>query len=386
MQNFRAFVPYTAMAFMSATALAAPSCAEIVGIEPWDVTGGAGGSGVSVTGTGGTGGGGTLPAGPSILRPSAQQVLPPRLAYLLWLNGEIPSGRTVTGYEICSTSGDASTIEGEMQCPDSAVVSNFYSSLGPLSRNATFHWKVRARFDDGSNSLYSALRTFTTDDSLIAWWRMDEGMGSLVADSGANINDGTLAGSPAWVAGRDGQALQFNGSNYVLVGDRPSLEGMERLSVETWLKTTAAGTTRHIVSKWSAVDRSFALRTSSAGDGRLSFQTFTSGAAVLTSADPFNDGNWHHVIGTYDGAAQQLYIDLAMQASGVQNGSIADTTSEMCLAESCNGGVGTGFGFDGMVDETAVYNRELTAEERSNSFCATQAQGGVEPMSPACLP
>lgn len=323
------------------------------------------------------------PAAPQAALPAMNQMLPPARAFLSWKDGVIPAGRTVSGYDVCSTTGAETDIDQDEECPNLAMVTGLQTVLDSLAPQTTYRWKVRARFDDGSNSPFSGIQTFMTDDSVLAWWRLDEGTGNTAADAGPGGNNAALNGSPAWVAGRSGQALQFNGVSFGLIGDRSSLEGMTRLSVETWLKTSTNGATRHIVSKWSAVDRSFALRTGSNGDGRLTFQTFTAGAVVLTSNDPFNDGNWHHVIGTYDGAAQQLYVDLLMQASGAQSGMIANTTSEMCLAESCNGGA-TGFGFDGTVDEAAVYNRDLSAEERTNSYCAAQAAGGVDPLPAEC--
>ena len=47
---------------------------------------------------------------------------------------------------------------------------------------------------------------------LEAWWKFDDGSGTIAADSSGNGLDGTLEGGPQWVAGQLGDALQFNGS------------------------------------------------------------------------------------------------------------------------------------------------------------------------------
>jgi hypothetical protein len=53
-------------------------------------------------------------------------------------------------------------------------------------------------------------------DGLIAWWKFDEGSGTVANDSAGNGNNGKLVGSPQWVDGRAGKALEFNGkTDYV---------------------------------------------------------------------------------------------------------------------------------------------------------------------------
>ena len=49
---------------------------------------------------------------------------------------------------------------------------------------------------------------------LQAYYPFDEGVGTKALDHSGNGNTATLVGSPAWVTGRHGKALQFNGLNY----------------------------------------------------------------------------------------------------------------------------------------------------------------------------
>jgi hypothetical protein len=49
-----------------------------------------------------------------------------------------------------------------------------------------------------------------TDPALIGWWTFDEGSGTIAADSSANKRDGTFfQGSPAWVSGMHGSAVEL---------------------------------------------------------------------------------------------------------------------------------------------------------------------------------
>ena len=51
------------------------------------------------------------------------------------------------------------------------------------------------------------------NDNLVAWWPMDEGSGTTVADVSGNGLDGSLVGSPAWADG----GVVFDGSDDEMV-------------------------------------------------------------------------------------------------------------------------------------------------------------------------
>ena len=107
--------------------------------------------------------------GPKAILLKPYQQLPPTLAYLLWEDGNIPAGRQVTGYQVCSTTEDVSAISGESQCPNSFIVQRPDAVLEKLKPKNTYHWKVRTLFEDGAYSQYSALQTFSTDTNKVPW-------------------------------------------------------------------------------------------------------------------------------------------------------------------------------------------------------------------------
>jgi hypothetical protein len=56
------------------------------------------------------------------------------------------------------------------------------------------------------------------DPALIAWWKCDEGEGSVVSDSGPGKHDGTFVnGAPAWTSGVNGSAVRLVGPTLVEV-------------------------------------------------------------------------------------------------------------------------------------------------------------------------
>jgi len=62
-------------------------------------------------------------------------------------------------------------------------------------------------------NLYRALGA-----TAVGIWNFDEGSGTTVADLSGRNNTGTLVGNPVWVDGIAGKALQFNGTNRVVLG------------------------------------------------------------------------------------------------------------------------------------------------------------------------
>ncbi len=67
------------------------------------------------------------------------------------------------------------------------------------------------------------------DPGLVGCWMFDEGSGTTAFDSSGNGNDGTLvladgAVSPAWVSGKYGSALSFDGvDDYVALTAQPPI-------------------------------------------------------------------------------------------------------------------------------------------------------------------
>src|SRR5689334_17049532 len=57
------------------------------------------------------------------------------------------------------------------------------------------------------------------DPALVGCWRMEEGSGTIIQDgSPTHLNDGTLTGSPSFVAGKIGNAIDLSGTGqYAIV-------------------------------------------------------------------------------------------------------------------------------------------------------------------------
>ena len=79
---------------------------------------------------------------------------------------------------------------------------------------------------------------------LLGLWRLDENTGALAADSSGHGNTGTIEGSaPAWVAGKNGYAVDLPGTDERIdCGNASPLDrvGNGDFSVSLWVKSKDA--------------------------------------------------------------------------------------------------------------------------------------------------
>ncbi len=73
--------------------------------------------------------------------------------------------------------------------------------------------------------------------NIVGIWLFDEGQGNAVKDSSGNRLDGKIVGSPDWVDGKSGSALDFAGKdgNYVSIPHKNILN-LEEFSITAWVK------------------------------------------------------------------------------------------------------------------------------------------------------
>ncbi|HQI26568.1 MAG TPA: hypothetical protein PLT20_00675, partial [Sedimentisphaerales bacterium] len=81
---------------------------------------------------------------------------------------------------------------------------------------------------------------------LVGHWTLNEGGGTVVADSSGKGNHGTIVNKPTWIAGVFGKALEFHGlgaagggGDYINCGSDPSLNILSQISIALWIKPGA---------------------------------------------------------------------------------------------------------------------------------------------------
>ncbi len=214
------------------------------------------------------------------------------------------------------------------------------------------------------------------DPSLVAEWNFDEDAGQWVNDTSGNDNNGTLgadAGSagddPSWTTGISGTALNFDGiDDFVSVDHDPTLDLTTSMTISAWIYADDYGQGHaRIVEKSGTTDSIWVFGINSNcvyyGIFKGGGQTYFNNAGTLTN------GNWHHLVGTWDGSTMRAYVD------GIDTGVTASLTSP------CDSSVQPiTFGkrvaptnlayFNGIIDEAKIWDRALDPTEVMDSYAS----------------
>ncbi|MHC4518836.1 MAG: LamG-like jellyroll fold domain-containing protein, partial [Planctomycetota bacterium] len=203
------------------------------------------------------------------------------------------------------------------------------------------------------------------EDAVLGAWLLDEGSGDVAADASGNGHDGTLMGSPDWVAGRFGTALAFSGSGTYVDCGNPDVFNVDVFSVSFWCNIPNIQYWNHMISRGSHV--------ASGTPGSVNWGVMMYDQQETILYETFNDtgwvgistpaaaGEWHHVVATLDVTAMQLYLDGAL-AGSASGGVLLDESRPFIIGARSDAGTPGGF-FDGSLDDVGYFNAILTPED-----------------------
>ncbi len=219
------------------------------------------------------------------------------------------------------------------------------------------------------------------DQSLVGWWKFDDGSGTKALDSSGYGHHGEFVGSPEWTDGKIGGALRISLDNYVVVPGYKGVLGTTPRTCTAWIKTTTAP---GVIFGWAPVvaGAKWIVRLNNDGELRCEVHNgYHYGTTILT------DDQWHHIAvvleddGSPDVAETKLYVDGILETS---NADIADepinTAEDMDVTIGQNPHASNRW-FDGLLDDARIYDRALTVNE-----IQTVMAGGGEGFPLALLP
>jgi len=211
-------------------------------------------------------------------------------------------------------------------------------------------------------------------DRPVGWWRLGETSGTTAVDQTGG-SAGTYAGGytlnqPSLLAtDLVDRAVAFNGSSArVSVPSSTTLQLTNRISLEAWIKPTSlpvSGAFRSVLTKAESYSLQF-------NGPRMEFTIIQSGTRrrLQAPSGAIVAGGTYHVVGTFDGATQRLYINGAQVASAALSGS-ASTTTRALIVGSWDGASEL---FAGAIDEPAVYNTVLSASQVAAHYRAATTE------------
>jgi hypothetical protein len=156
--------------------------------------------------------------------------------------------------------------------------------------------------------------------------------------------------------------------------------GFSQLSISLWANFASVPTTRvlGLASKDDTNQRSFDFRyiQNTGVNFLVSTDGVNSGQTAYYPKASINAGQWYHFVGVYDGSNVLLYVNGALfDGTSTLTGSLQNTTSEFFIGK--RGFSTTNTGFDGKLDEVAVFNTALTAQEVKSIYLATGIVSGA---------
>jgi hypothetical protein len=200
-------------------------------------------------------------------------------------------------------------------------------------------------------------------------WPFNEGKGTVAHDFSGHRDDGTLEGLAQWTRGRFQDGLSFNGNAAVVdIPDSPALEPAA-VSVSAWVDSTGPGDYKYILAKGAngCLAASYGLYTGA--NGGLEFYVSTNqGLSWTLSPEAAQsgvwNGQWHNVVGTYDGSSVRLYVDGRQVGTGTPDsapiGYGLPTSNDLLIGDYAGC---PGLDFSGSIDVVKLFDRALAPWE-----------------------
>jgi len=221
-------------------------------------------------------------------------------------------------------------------------------------------------FDDISLYPYSRqLITPAEPDTagLVGHWQFEGNFD----DSSGNGRHGTAMGSPAFVPGKVGQAIELLGLNdYVEITGYKGILGPNAITVTAWIKTTntETGTASNSIVGWGPnVDcQRFGFRVN---NGRLRTEHQ---AGNVQGDSNVADGEWHHAAVTVQANSTISYPEVVLYLNGIDDTRPSTDPNAFALAAGEDVSIGRRPSnddrfFTGQIDDVRIYDRVLTQEE-----------------------
>jgi len=151
-------------------------------------------------------------------------------------------------------------------------------------------------------------------------------------------------------------------NEHVDFGDPSYLNVTGDITLSIWVRTNAPTVERKVFAKWADAGSRFSYLLSILSNGTAQFATFTGGTDIVVGTTDLDDGEWHHIAGTYDGSNIRIYVDGVEENSTGASGSINTNTAPVRIGAG-SGGSGTENPFDGEAGHGAIWDVALTAQE-----------------------
>lgn len=293
----------------------------------------------------------------------------PLLGVATFETGGFASDIDSEGNLLCVADGIAGSHLYNISTPLEPVFVHTYETIGAANAVDVSGTLLYVLDESQGLQVFQATPTIPSG-AIVGRWKLDDGSGTVAADSSPNGYHGTLVNmdNSNWVTGITGSALGFDGANdYAEITGYKGITGTASRTCCAWIKTNGSAANM-VILDWGAI----------VSGQQWLFGIFSTGKLTVYAGGPYiqtnavvTDGQWHHVaaVMTDDGSPSineiNLYIDGVLQSVTYSGTNAINTVSgPNVIVGSFEYAAGQkGFYFPGLMDDLRIYDYALTADE-----------------------
>jgi len=242
--------------------------------------------------------------------------------------------------------------------------------------------------DSDGDDIYSFINF---DNSLVGWWRMDNDSSigendTHVYDWSGNGNNGTVTDAVPNSSGKFSGAFEFDGvDDYIIIGTGSDYSDLcvDGCSFSAWVYFLSQNANKVIVGRNDGGDNnrffSFYILT----NGRIDLSIWTDGTPAngnclgAGTSSSLSTNTWYHFAGVFNFTHIAMYVngkldtgpDACAEGFSINETAWQDSETTYIGIEDDSG---LFFDMNGSIDEVAIFNRSLSAEEVQALYNATK--------------
>ena len=203
-----------------------------------------------------------------------------------------------------------------------------------------------------------------------SWWKFNETSGTSATNTASPDIVGTQTNGPTWVTGKYNNAASYDGTDDYTDISYLAANNLPAGNVSMWVKFPSATASQAFFAKQANWVNSMLIFQT---DASSNFQYLTRNeAGWITSTTVAVADTWYHLSASWDGTAQNLYVNGVKEATNNTTEVLPDDSNSISIGAWT--GDGNNFG-EVIVDDVRIYNYARTAAQ------ITDDMNGVDPIN-----
>jgi hypothetical protein len=193
------------------------------------------------------------------------------------------------------------------------------------------------------------------------------GSGTTWNDISGNVNNGTLTNGPTFNTGSGGSIVFDGVDDYVDCGSGSSLNISNEITLHAWINGTYSSNGEYaVIDKGGVTGHHFGIYLK-----KIILQT---NIAYKLSNTTLNNGIWYNIVITFDKTNVYFYLNGVIDGVQPLTGGLNAPSSPVLIARYTSASPLT---FNGLISNTFIYNRSLSASEILQNYNALKSRYGL---------